>query len=646
MKRPSLGFHVFTGLLTVAALLFSGVASADPPARVARLGYTVGTVSFSPAGENDWVDATVNRPLTQGDRLWVDALARAEVEIGGSMIRLNADTGVTILNLDDQVAKLQLTQGTLSVRVRRLAPDQLIEVDAPNLVLTLRQPGDYRIAVDPAGRATDVVVRAGQAEVLGQGAAYTVDARQAYRFDGSDLRTYDYLDAPPLDEFDQWALSRERVFDNSRSARYVSPDVLGYQDLDANGSWVDDVSYGPVWMPNRVAVGWAPYRDGHWAWINPWGWTWVDDAPWGFAVSHYGRWAHLRGAWAWVPGPMRAPAYYAPALVVFVGGDNFRLQLSSAQVGGVGWFPLGPREVYRPAFPVSRSYFERVNRSNTVVNVDVINRSYDSHRSRDGDDQRHEDYHNRRVPGAIIAVPTSTFVQSQPVSRAAVRLPPATLASAPLAVVPPVAPPERRVRGAGRSGENPPVAPARPQGVVPPQAVLQPGPPPLPVMRPPESRRWPQPPGNDWRGAPPGPRPVPPPGPTASAPVSAAPMPATRQRAPEQKLAAPIMAPPMPVLPVPPHQPAPPNPAPRAVQPAVAAPRALPTAPAAAAVNPGAPAETVAAPRPQSPPHQAQADPNTQPRGPRPPPSARKLRDGEDDANQPKRGAEDRQQRR
>ena len=27
-----------------------------------------------------------------------------------------------------------------------------------------------------------------------------------------------------------------------------------------------------------------------WVWLRPWGWTWVDDAPWGFAPFHYGRW--------------------------------------------------------------------------------------------------------------------------------------------------------------------------------------------------------------------------------------------------------------------------------------------------------------------------------------------------------------------
>lgn len=740
MKRPSLGFHVFTFLVTVGALLFSGAASADPPSRAARLAYTLGAVSFSPAGENDWVEATVNRTLTNGDRLWVGARARAEVELGGTMIRLNANTGVSVLNLDDQGTQLQLTQGTLSVRVRHLAPDQLIEVEAPNLAVTLRQPGDYRMTVDPDGQATDVIVRAGEAEVLGQGAAYTVDARQAYRFDGPDLRTYDDLDAPPLDEFDQWALNRDRTFDNSRSARYVSPDVIGYQDLDANGSWVDDVSYGPVWTPNRVAVDWAPYRDGHWAWINPWGWTWVDDAPWGFAVSHYGRWAHLRGAWAWVPGPLRAPAYYAPALVVFVGGDNFRLQLSSAHVGGVAWFPLAPREVYRPAFPVSRSYFERVNRSNTVVNVNVINNSYDRHYQHTNRNLRQEDYVNRRVPGAVIAVPTNTFVQSRPVSRAVVRLSPATLVRAPLAATAPVTPTERSVRGAGGPGDRPPlrvferagrlsapqaapvpVAPMRPQGSAPTQTVPLQGAAPLPGMRSPESRRWTQRPGaderNDGRNILPGPAagtaPMPPPRqrgpesrplappvvaapaqPAPPQPVPAMPAPARppavappeavlQQHAPsvpftrppesrrwtqpqgndprraqpgerpalpsEPRAAATQIAPSVPALPEPPHRSPPlqsaPALAPRVAAPAAVAPPVRQAAPVAAEAHPAAPAAPVAAPKPPSPPQQPQADPNAQPRGPRPHPGARKLRDGEDDGDQPRRGAEDRRQR-
>jgi hypothetical protein len=434
----------------LAALAVSGLASADPPSRVARLGYMTGEVSFSPAGEDDWARAVMNRPLTLGDRLWADAGARAEIQLGGAMIRMNAGTGVSILNLDDRIVQLQLTQGTLNVRVRRVEPNQVFEVDTPNLAFTLRQPGEYRIVVDADGNATDIVVRRGQGEVYGEGAAYVIDSRQAYRFTGTGLRDYEYLDVPRSDEFDRWSSDRDRGYDNSASARYVSQDVVGYQDLDANGTWRVDATYGNVWIPNRVASDWAPYRDGHWAWVDPWGWTWVDDAPWGFAVSHYGRWTNMRGTWGWVPGPVSTRAYYAPALVAFVGGTNFQIAISTGNVGGVAWFPLGPREVYRPSYAVSRGYFENVNRSNTVINTTVINNYYNN------SNVTNVVYANQRVQGAVVAVPTATFVQSQPVQRAAVRVSPAMVASAPVAAVAAVAPTERSVRGAGAAGDKPP----------------------------------------------------------------------------------------------------------------------------------------------------------------------------------------------
>ncbi|MGZ5786893.1 MAG: DUF6600 domain-containing protein, partial [Ramlibacter sp.] len=447
---PSIRFRFLAFAFGMAALAFSGWAFADPPSRVARLGYISGAVSFSPAGESDWVQASLNRPLTTGDRLWADARGRAEVQVGNGWVRMNAETSLAVLNLDDRIVQLQLTQGTLNVRVRSFASGQVFEVDTPNLAFTLRQAGEYRIAVDPDGNATSIYVRKGQGEAYGEGASYVIDARQPYRFTGTDLREFDYVNAPPLDEFDRWAADRDRGWDNSVSARYVSQDVLGYQDLDANGSWRVDAAYGNVWYPSHVSSGWAPYRDGHWAWVDPWGWTWVDDAPWGFAVSHYGRWANVRGNWGWVPGPMRTAAWYAPALVVFLGGANFELSISGGNVGGVAWFPLGPREVYRPTYAASRGYFENINRSNTVVNTTVINNYYNNK------NVTNIVYANRNVAGAVVAVPATAFVQSQAVSKAAVRVAPAAIASRPVAFAPLLAPTEKSVHGAAAAGDKPP----------------------------------------------------------------------------------------------------------------------------------------------------------------------------------------------
>jgi hypothetical protein len=450
MLTRAMAQHIRALAIGIALLATSGLVAADPPSRVARLGYTSGEVSFSPAGEEDWVRATLNRPLGTGDRLWSEARGRAEIQVGGATIRMDANTGLSVLNLDDRIVQLQLTQGVLNVRVRRLERDQAFEVDTPHLAFVLRQPGEYRIEVVPDSDETRIVMWQGQGEVYGENASYLIDARQPYRFTGTDLRDRRPFDAPGIDDFDRWARDRDRAFDSSPSARYVSRDVIGYQDLDAHGTWRSDPTYGHVWVPSYVEAGWAPYRDGHWAWIDPWGWTWVDDAPWGFAVSHYGRWANPRGTWVWVPGPVRSQAYYAPALVVFLGGANFQITLSTGTVGGVAWFPLGPREVYRPAYPVSRSYFERVNQSNTVINNTVIHNVYNNVNV-----TRIVNV-NRSVTGAVVAVPTSAFAQSQPVSKAAVRVSREAVVSQQVAIAPPVAPTPRSVRGAANEGERPP----------------------------------------------------------------------------------------------------------------------------------------------------------------------------------------------
>ncbi len=437
------------------ALTLAGFAIADPPMRVARLGYLSGEVTFSPAGENDWVSGTLNRPLITGDRLWTDRNARVELQIGNAAVRLAAGTLFTLTNLDDEIAQMHLQQGTLLLRVRRVDRDQVIEVDTPNLALVISQPGEYRISVNADADSTEVITRSGRADVYDEDVNYSVVSGRGYRFFGAGLSDYDVVTNPRRDEFERWAQARDRGYDASISARYVSRDVIGYQDLDQYGSWSSVPDYGNVWMPTRVSADWAPYRDGHWSWIEPWGWTWVDDQPWGFTVSHYGRWTNTQRGWAWVPGPITARPVYAPALVAFIGGSNFQISTSngSGNVGAVGWFPLGPREVYRPAYAVSRNYFTNVNVSNTVINNTIIVNNYNNRNAPMGNDAF---YANRAVRGAIVTVPTSAFVQSQPVARAQLRVSEAALTRAPVNVFATVAPQRISVLGAAQERQKPP----------------------------------------------------------------------------------------------------------------------------------------------------------------------------------------------
>ena len=415
----------------------------DPPTRVARLNYVQGAVSFQPAGEQDWLEADINRPLTTGDNLWADKDSRGEVHIGATSIRLSSDTGISFLNLDDRTVQLQLAQGTIEVHLRRLEPGNAFEIDTPNLAFTLAASGEYRIQADPDGNSTAIIVREGAGQVTGAGESYDLTAGQQYIFNGTDQLTFDAQAAPEFDNFEDWCQAQDQRENSSASARYVSRDVDGYYDLDGNGDWQTDPDYGAVWVPAGVAVGWAPYRYGHWVWIGPWGWTWVGDEPWGFAPYHYGRWAQVRGgSWGWVPGPMVVRPVYAPALVGFVGGAGFGVGVGFGNgFSGVAWFPLGPRDVFIPGYRTSPRYVQNINVTNTrVVNVTQVTTAYNNYVVNRNVGASRVDYTYAHNAGAVTAVSRETFVGAKPVATGFVRVTPEQLQNAHVIPQTPLAP--------------------------------------------------------------------------------------------------------------------------------------------------------------------------------------------------------------
>jgi hypothetical protein len=444
----------------------------DPPSRVARLSYAHGTVSFNPAGTDDWVSAVVNRPMTTGDKLWTDNGSRAELHLGSAAIRLSSNTGFSFLNLDDHMAQIRITEGTINVRVRRLDQDEAYEIDTPNVAFSILRPGNYKVNVNEAGDTTFVTVRDGEGEVTGGGSAYTVHPRETGTFSGTDQLDADIQRfGDDEDDFDSWCGDRDRREDHSQSSRYVSSDVIGYEDLDDNGGWRPVPEYGTVWFPHVTVVGWAPYRYGHWAWIAPWGWTWVDDASWGFAPFHYGRWVVVGGVWGWVPCPPRPVAVgvvyvrpvYAPALVAWVGGPHFSVGIGIGGGGGVGvaWFPLGPRDVYCPSYHVSQRYVQNVNISNTtVINQTHITNVYNNVYVNKTVNVTNVTYQNQSAAGAVTATSHQAFTSAQPVGRNMVKVDAREVASAPVApMTPAVAPQQHSVLGSGAAASvKPPAA--------------------------------------------------------------------------------------------------------------------------------------------------------------------------------------------
>lgn len=441
----------------VLALTASVAVAADPSGRVARLSHARGDVSYSPAGEREWFRAVVNRPVVPGDQLWTAPRARAELQLGSAAIRMHEHTSLEVLNLNDDIAQFEVNQGSVQITVRRLYPGQSYEIATPTLAFVIDAAGSYRVDVDDEENYTTVAVTAGSGRAYGQRSSFPVRAGEAVRFYDSNLRDYQIYALPRADGFDRFAMERDDRLQRSVSLRYVSEDLVGYADLDEYGSWTTVRGYGPTWFPNRVSPGWAPYRDGHWAWQEPYGWTWIDHAPWGYAPSHYGRWVNVNNRWGWLPGPRRERPVYAPALVAFVGGRNFGVSVSVSGGRGrggspIGWFPLGHREAYVPSYSVSRQYFDRVNRSNTDIDpaglASVFQNDYSGGRG-----ARQSRYQNRGIAGAVTAVPADVFQNSRSVREAAVAINPEMTANAEIRRMAEIAPSAAAVAGFGGAAQ-------------------------------------------------------------------------------------------------------------------------------------------------------------------------------------------------
>lgn len=367
-SRKGLGF--LARLVLAACVLGSAPAShaqpagasiqaIDPPERVARVAWVEGPVALRSGGVQ--TSAELNRPVTDGDRLELGPGARLELQVGTQTWRVGGPARLEIGVLDQANARVAMSSGTLSLRIRESVPGDRIEVDTPNLSLLIDRDGTYRIDADPASDATTLTVRAGGGIVEGDGGLrQALDAPRQVVYTGNLLRVVAAHDPGTPDAHDAWVAERDRLEDQSVAAAYVGRDMVGYQALDAYGTWQQTPEYGAVWVPTAMAPGWAPYQDGRWLWVLPWGWTWVDRAPWGFAPFHYGRWSRYRDAWAWIPGRGPSRPVYSPALVGFAPHDRVGFGPGSPPRHG-SWRALGPGDVYRPFYRASPLHVGRVN---------------------------------------------------------------------------------------------------------------------------------------------------------------------------------------------------------------------------------------------------------------------------------------------
>jgi hypothetical protein len=401
-QRWAAALLVASGAILLAVPAFGAAEPGDVGRTPPRLSLIEGAVSFWRPGDAEWSRARLNTPLAPGDALHSGADSRLELQIGaGAFARTGSNTQVELASQEPDFVQLRVVTGRLAVDLRDIAPGHTVQIDAPNVALTLNEAGYYRVDVD-GERTTVVTRRGGEARVRPRGAAPVALStnRQMVVENGAAALVATH-NAPPLDDWDRWNYERTDHVLAADSYRYVPRGVYGADTLDHYGSWRVVPSYGPVWVPRYVSPAWAPYSTGSWVWDAYYGWTWIDDAPWGWAPFHYGRWVYVSNYWAWAPGPIVAPVY-APALVAFFGGHGFHV---SVGVPFVSWVALGWGEPIVPwwgphgfiGVPCWRGWGGPHIINNVVIHRTRIVRDHP------------RSWANTRVRDAVVSVPRDRF---------------------------------------------------------------------------------------------------------------------------------------------------------------------------------------------------------------------------------------------
>ena len=307
---------------------------------IGRVSHIKGEVYIQRGSELGFESATINFPVTEGDRI-ATADGMAEIYIGNSnYLRLDRDTKIDILSLPNKrdEAVLRLWAGNLYLSIKRIYNEKDIEVQVDDVTIYVLQPGLYRI--NSLGKNyAEVFVIKGAIEVEGFNGNAIVRSNQSLLWENGELQRVRTFYSSSYDAFDDFNEARESLISRTRVQRYLPPELYDYEwELTCYGRWHYLSPYGWVWIPPYVFSGWRPYYWGRWVWY-PWGWTWIPYEPWGWVTFHFGRWHwHISFGWYWVPTTV-----WGPAWVHWTWGDYW-----------IGWCPI---DIYNRPVIVINNYW-------------------------------------------------------------------------------------------------------------------------------------------------------------------------------------------------------------------------------------------------------------------------------------------------
>jgi len=373
----------FVMLFLMSVILFPVCAGAADLGGM-RFSLIRGDVQVRNDDTGDWVPASINMPLREGDRIWAPEEGIAEIQTkDGSYFRLAEKTALEILSLDSDSYQAYLTEGRLYAYFRGNR-DSVLQIDTLTSSVRAYEKSKFKVDVPERGPVRFSVLQ-GEVMVENREGRMTVASGEMLSLGEGAYSEKSTLGSP--DDWERWNWDRDREIAERRPpARYLPEELQPYSsDFYDDGRWVNTPDYGYVWTPTvAVSVGWAPYRAGRWVWMGG-DYVWVSYEPWGWVPYHYGRWAFVVSiGWCWVP-PVRGAVYWGPGYVGWVYTPSY-----------VAWVPLAPREIY-----YGRGHYGPY--SVNITNINVTNVHVDK-----------VVYKNVRVSNGVTTVNHDTFVRGRP----------------------------------------------------------------------------------------------------------------------------------------------------------------------------------------------------------------------------------------
>src|SRR4030043_42342 len=131
----------------MSSILFPSVYAGASDLGGMRFSFIRGDVQVRTEDMDDWVPASVNMPLREGDRIWVPEEGTAEIQTkDGSYLRLADRSALEILTLDSNSYQTYLTEGRLYANFGG-SRDSLLQIDTSTSSVRAYERSKFKVDV-------------------------------------------------------------------------------------------------------------------------------------------------------------------------------------------------------------------------------------------------------------------------------------------------------------------------------------------------------------------------------------------------------------------------------------------------------------------------------------------------------------------